>query len=265
MAITTMAQVTTALPGQRLSFERAITIASGAWVSPWLGGGFPAQGVTPSSGLSGDVPTAATVGALALVNAGSGALALARLHASLTGLGVTGVVMLYDRLWQNSGTNVTITTGQTVNSVALTRPDANGGQAEAWWQVYATMGTGTPQVTLAYTDQDGNTAQSAVSGVLATAMAVGRTGPFQLAAGDTGVRSIQTWTADATFTSGTIGLVIRRLLAIAPIMGGNMDALSDVLRSGLVAIPANACLELVVYGGSSAGIQVQGEALVIQG
>lgn len=264
MAFTTMAQVITALPGQRLRFRKSITTPSSGWGSGWAGSGFPAAGADPSSGLSGDVPTIATTGALPLVNAGSGALALARAQASYDQVGATMILLLYDRLWHNSGINATITTSQTINSVALTRPDANGANVEAWWHVYATMGAGTPNVTLTYTDQDGNTGNTTTSGVLATAMATHRTGPFPLAAGDTGVRSIQSWQADATFTSGTIGLILRRRLAEIPIYA-NADAVQDALRCVLASIPTNACLELVAYSNTGSSHILTGEFDVIEG
>jgi hypothetical protein len=44
-------------------------------------------------------------------------------------------------------------------------------------------------------------------------MAVGSFIPIQLAAGDAGVRSIQSWTQSATMTSGVYHLVAYRVLA----------------------------------------------------
>lgn len=267
MAITTMAQVLDALPGQRVAFSKSAAGAAsaGGFGSTWLGTGQPAAGVAPSSGLAGDVPTSATTGALQITNAASGALALARFQAGYTA-SLNGTIMLYDRLWHNSGISATAVTAQTIGSVALTRPDALGKQVEAWWQVYVVMGAGTPQITLTYTDQDGNTGNSALSGVLATTLAANRTGPFQLAAGDTGVRSIQTYQADATFTSGTLGLVLRRKLLDAPVPFTGIDTLSDALRTTLVEIPANACLEVLVGFGSLSGTaNIFGELSVIEG
>jgi hypothetical protein len=266
MAFTTMAQVLTALPGQRLVFSKAIPQSFGSWASGWSSAGLPAAGANPSSGLAGNVPTSATTGALPLVNAGSGELTLARLFATIaTSVGTRGMLLLYDRLWHNSGISATSTSAQTINSVALTRPDANGARVEAWWQTYAAMGAGTPSITLTYTDQDGNTGNTGSSGALSTTMAAQRTGPFALAAGDTGVRSAQTWQADATFTSGTIGLVLRRRIAEIPMTHDADVSTLDALGCALAKIDANACLEFVVWAGVTGTPTYQGEAWVIEG
>jgi hypothetical protein len=108
------------------------------------------------------------------------------------------------------------------------------------------MGAGTPTVTLAYTDQDGNTETTGTSGALGSAMANGRTNPFTLAEGDTGVASIQTWTASATFTSGTIGLVIRRLVCLKEFPDLTRPAIHDALSVGLPRVYDDACLEVLL-------------------
>lgn len=266
MALTTMAQVLDALPGQRLVYSKAVAQSFGGWSSAWNAAGTPATGANPSSGIAGDVPTNATLGALPLVNAASGTLSLARLFGVVTtAAGTRGTVLLYDRLWHNSGISATLTTAQTINSVALTRPDANGARVEAWWQTYAAMGAGTPGVTLTYTDQAGNTGNTGLSGALATTMAAGRTGPFSMASGDTGVRSIQTWQADATFTSGTIGLVLRRRIATLAVTHDGDIVTLDALGCALAPIDAGSCLELVMLAGVTGTPTYQGEAWVIEG
>lgn len=257
MALTTIAQVNAALPGQRVTWSKtAPGLTAGMWYSSWTVAGLPGQGVAPSSGLSGDVPTDATTGAMPFLNPAAGNTHLARVQGGLTQIGTHSIVLaVYDRLWHNSGISSTSTGAQTVNSVPLTRPDALGASVEAWWEVYVVMGSGTPTVTLAYTDQGGGTETAGTSGVLPTTMALGRTGPFSLAAGDTGVRSIQTWTASATFTSGTIGLVMRRLVALAPLPLGPATSL-DALAVGLPRIHDDACLEVLWWlmaGNSFAG------------
>jgi hypothetical protein len=265
MAITTMAQVTAKLPGQRYSFVKNASTTPGGWSSLWRLTGLPAQAAIPSSGLAGDIPTRATVGAFPIINAAGGSdLYLARISGA-NGLGnSTAEVILYDRLWHNSGISATAVTSQTINSVALTRPDALGGQVEAWWTVYATMGAGTPTVTIGYTNQDGTAGRTGTSGVLATTMATERSGPFQLQSGDTGVRSIQTWQADATFSSGTIGLVLRRRLASIN-LGVTQDSVQTPLECALARIPTDACLELVTMASTSSSMPTIGELNIIEG
>lgn len=248
MALTTIQGVNDALPGQAFAWQKVNgSTVSSTWLSQWTGTGAPGTGVAPSSGLSGDVPTKATTGAPNFVNPASGNTYLGRLATNANAVSTQGSLFaVYDRLWHNSGINVTSTSPQTITSTALTRPDANGARVEAWWETYAAMGSGTPTVTLAYTDQDNNAETTGTSGALATTMDLGRCGQFRLAAGDTGVRSIQTWTASATFTSGTIGLVLRRMLtAVGPV--GPAPASYDALGLGLPRVYDDACLEVLCF------------------
>lgn len=269
MALTTLASVNAALPGMKQEYVKAVAVTAGAWNSAWLLTGPPGTGVAPSSGVAGDVPTDATAGSFPFTNPSSGNTYLARLdgYAQAAGAGPT-MLAVYDRLWHNSGISSTATTAQTIQAstplVPLTRPDADGGSAEAWLEVYAAMGSGTPTVTLTYTDQSGNTGQSGSSGALVTTMAAGRTVPFQLAAGDTGVRSIQTWQASATFTSGTIGLVLRRCLTMLSLQV-NTPSSFDALACGLPRVYDDACLELLWFSQSANTIGAAVQFALAQG
>jgi hypothetical protein len=266
MAITTIAGVNAALPGQAWMFQKTVaSLFGGGWFSPWTFVGLPGQGVAPSSGLAGDIPTDATVGAPRFTNPASGNTYLARATATLgQSSSVSTVVAVYDRLWHNSGINVTVATAQTINSVALTRPDANGVNVEAWWEVYVIMGAGTPTVTLAYTDSGGNVRTDGSSGALATTMIVGRCGQFQLHAGDLGVKSIQTWTASATFTSGTIGLVMRRMVTMLAVRMG-VPVPGDALACGLPRVYDDACLEVLLFPNTSNQFTGNIDCSLIQG
>jgi hypothetical protein len=265
MAITTIADINADLPGQLLTWRRTPTnIPLGTHHSTWINNsGSPPAGSAPSSGLAGDIPTDATTGAMSFQNPSSGNTYLARLRASAWQSAASVTITLYDRLWHNSG--IAVTSGaQTINSVALTRPDANGASVEAWWEVYVIMGVGTPTVTLTYTNSAGTASRSGSSGALTTTMVPGRTGPFSLAAGDTGVRSIQTWNASATFTSGTIGLVMRRFVTSLTIQNGT-TAIGDALAVGLPRIYDDACLE-ILFLQASTGNQIGAVELnLIQG
>jgi hypothetical protein len=256
MAITTVSQISALLPtSQRPFWAKSITqnYSSGVATSLFGNTGLPGQGATPSSGLGGDVPTSATTGALPFTNPTGGRLTyVGRLTGGLTHQTNAGSIalLLYDRLWHNSGIDATSTGAQTISAndagaVHLTRPDANGASVEAWLQVYVAMGAGTPTVTLAYTDQDGNAETTGSSGALATTMPLGTTIPFQLASGDTGVRSIQTWTASGTFTSGTIGLVLRRLVTVCACWANQPQRGYDAVALGLPRVYDDACLEIL--------------------
>lgn len=256
MTLTTIAGLNTALPGQRKDGCKTFTPAAGFWRSTWLDAGAPGTGVAPSSSIAGDVPTSATLGAFPFTNPSSGITQIGRL---LAGLNVNGssagcVLALYDRLLQtgnSSGISATSTSAQTINSTALTRPDANGNQAEAWYEVYVVMGAGTPTVTLTYTNPAGTASRTGSSGALPTTMPVGRTGQFSMQSGDDGVKSVQTWQSSATFTSGTIGLVLRRLIAFVPLFGGHSVTQVDGLGLALPRVYDDACIETLIFATSA--------------
>lgn len=265
MAIATLDDLIAALGSgpQVRGFYKTLTPIQSAWVSLFGVTGFPGAAVNPSSGVAGDVPTDATAGAFPFTNPTAPDLTyLARL--ALTGT-QSGVLAVYDRLWQNSGLSATLLTAQTVNSVALTRPDANGADAEAWMQIYATMGAGANAPTMSYTDQDGNAGNTGtVQGYSASAVA-NRTFPIALASGDTGVRSIQSWTNSVSMTSGTFGIVIRRRLATLVLTVSNIGVMLDPLSGGLPIIPDDACLELLWLCTSASAVNLQGNLQLAQG
>lgn len=270
MAVTTLDGLVGAMPGQRFSLVRQSFTpqAVGTYHSLWLEAGIPGAGAAPTSSIAGDVPTNATAGCIPFTNPGGGSLSyVARMAAYAT---QAGMLFLYDRLLQtgnSSGISATSTSGQTINSTALTRPDANGNGAEAWWQVYVVMGAGaTNVVTLSYTNPAGTASQSATSGTaFPTTMGVGRTGPFRLAAGDNGVKSVQTWTNSNSMTSGTMGLVIRRLHAQMPVGYTNAASQMDGIGLGLPRIYDSACLELIWLAQTASSTTAGGEIVLVQG
>ena len=265
MAIDTLQKVVDALPGQSYAIVKATVSlpAAGRVTHLWTYAGFPPAGAAPSSGMAGDVPTATTTGAFPLKNPASGSSYIGKLTA---GCEATGTLHVYDRLWHHSGIAVATTTAQTVNSVALTRPDALGADVEAWFDIYATTGAGAATPTIVYTDQDGTAAQTGtVLGYLASSVA-GRTFPISLAAGDTGVRSIQSITLGVSLTSGTVGLVLRRRLASIGIPAANQRYTLSAIEAGMAGIPNSACLEfLYTVQVSLTGPPLCGEMSIIQG
>jgi hypothetical protein len=268
MAITTLDGLIAALAdstAQHWSFFKVFTPQIlGSYHALWNMPGNPGAAVTPSSGVAGDIPTDATAGAFPFTNPAGGANSyLSRL--ALNG-GVSLQLILYDRLWHNSGLSPTTTTAQTVNSVALTRPDALGGQVEAWMQVYAAMGAGAGgTMTITYTDQDGNTGNTATLQGFAVSAAAGRSFPYALASGDTGVRSIQAEQHTTTMTSGTYGLVLRRKLMTLSLAVPNQGVFVDTLSGGMPEIPDDACLELVVNASNNVAQTTYGAFSLAQG
>jgi hypothetical protein len=129
-----------------------------------------------------------------------------------------GAVYLWDRLVAVSGIAMSSTGDKTINSTALPRY-TDGVGVQVWLEV-TTAGTTTAPVCSmsSYTDQDGNTGQAGGS-ITFPAIALSNAhlvGPMPLAAGDTGVRSVETINVSvAGGGSGVVNVVlVKPLLSI---------------------------------------------------
>lgn len=261
MAITSLDQLSANLPGQHRHITKASATAEGAgtWHSLFLVAGYPGAGSTPpaNSAGSGYVPTAATAGALPWTNPPGGTAAfLARFAASLS---AAGTLILYDRLWACSGFGTVVTTAQNVTTPgALTRPAANGADVEIWGEVYTPPGATTATWTVSYTNQDGTAGRTATYTHPANAESVGQMFPFTLQAGDTGVRSVQSFTASVSSgTAGNIGITLLRRIAEIPNPVANAGRVLDAFALGLPQIYNDACLCFMVQCSGTATGQLQ--------
>lgn len=205
--------------------------AAGVPHSHWYSTGRPGAGAAPASGINGGGLIAPVAGQIPRTNPAGGANAYLK-HLRL-GASQPCSLLLCDRLWANSGLSVTSTTAQAITASGIPARsalgDANGEGVLAAIEWSAAGGSGTPTVTLTYTDQDGNAG--------ATASLVGNATPaagtfemFPLAAGDTGIRTPTSFIQNATRTSGTMHLVLFRILAQLSIPGAGMgDAIDEIL------------------------------------
>jgi hypothetical protein len=271
MTIATMDQLVAALGGssgqQQLSFFKFTGGVIGApqFCSYWTVNGNPGAAATPPTGV-GEVPTSATLGALPFINPTGGVNAyLAGLRGQVAG-GTVTCFMLYDRLVHTSGLVANSTSVQTVNSVAVNRPDSTGTGAELFVEVYGSPGSGSSTPTITYTNQSGVSGQQAIAPTGQSFNApVSQIIPMSLAAGDTGVRSVQSFQfIGSTYASaGNLGITIARKIAVLPSYGSGGSAASvDPFGLALAPIPSNACLFIVSFGGAQA---LFGMAEVAQG
>ena len=265
MAITTRDQ---ALAGFRPP-EDILKIGSatvvGRHYSPFYVSGRPGAAVAPSPGIAGAALTT-YAGQIPWTNPASGNSYLARFAGACN---VTGTLLLCDRLWHNSGITVTSTSAQTVNSVTWPARDANGSTnghgVLIGAEVSTVMGAGTPTWTLGYTNSAGTAGRSIVTAAQSATMAVGSFIPIPLAAGDVGVRSIQTWQQSATMTSGVYHLIAYRILARLPIMLANVDNALDAISSGFVRLYDNTVPFLLWLPSTTTGPTLSGQMIVTQG
>lgn len=221
-------------------------------------------GVNGVNGVCDVVGTAGTGGALSngshiLPDPSSGGWYLTR-------FGVTGVVAntyeLLDLVWYNTGLAVTTTTNQAITTPTLPARDINGSANGDGYGIalYALTALGNAaavaNTTVSYTNQAGTAGRTATFsgsvGFQAPATPViGTWMPFQLQAGDTGVRAIAGITLGTTYTSGTMMLVIYRPIALDGVVAANMPSGSLLLRQAVnpgVRVYNDTCFGVAVKG-----------------
>lgn len=237
MAITTLDGVVAGMQIPKPLTKIGIaTAAVGAMrgYTPWYVAGNPGAATASSDGVNGAAVTGNSVaGQIPRTNPSSANAYLARFAVNAS---TAGTMWLIDRLWQNSGLTVTSTTAQAITPASLPSRSgdgtSNGAQVMAAIEWSATGGAGTPTVTLTYTDQDGNTgATGTFTGVASPP--VGTFEIFTLAAGDTGIRAPTSFIQSATRTSGTMHLVLFRVLAMLEVSSANIGNAIDALTGGM--------------------------------
>jgi hypothetical protein len=254
MAITTLDGVIGGMQNNKPFFKFSATSeGAGTWHSLWAV--LNNSGATPPAYTAGSgyTMTNATVGALPFTNPGSGNSYLSRISATGT---VVGTLILYDRIWSCSGltTAAAATLNITTPGTIARNYDSYVG-TELWGEVYTAPGATTATWTVAYTDQGGS-AGTATYTHPANAETVGQMFPFTLAAGDTGVQAVTSFTTSATSgTAGNIGLTILKRIAEIPMAVVNVGGSLDIVQLGMPQILNNACLAAAVQcSGTTTGI-----------
>lgn len=272
MAITSLDQVIAGMSAPVPFIKTGVTMAAVAAqraYTPWYVGANPGASVANAAGVNGQAVTPAlgtsVLGRLPRTNPGAGNAHLARLTAMN---GTIGALWLIDRLWQNSGLTVTSTAAQAITPAALPSRDGAGGtnganvMAAIEWS--ATGGAGTPTVTLTYTDQDGNAGATGTFAGVATPP-VGTFEIFGLAAGDTGVRAPTSFIQSATRTSGTMHLVLFRVLAVLEVNQANAAFAIDALTGGMPRVYDDSVLQLLWFPSATTALSLAGTYVETQG
>lgn len=238
MAITTLDQlIAGSLPSEDIVKAGFTGEAAGQLHSPFYLAGRPGAATAPSPGLAGAALTSYAGQIPFPAAVGGENIYLSRLEFAQAAN--IGGVIFCDRLWHNSGIVVTTTTAQTVNSVAWpARDDAEStdGQGILVGLEVSTATTNASAVTnttMSYTNDAGTAGRTAtIPSFPATAVA-GTFVPFLLAAGDTGVRSIQSITLGTSYGAGAVHLVAyRRIVAIGTPLA-NVVAAGDAITMGM--------------------------------
>lgn len=268
MAITTVDQLLAAMLPP-VTFAKAVTpsLTAGRPFSLFYLAGMPGASVAPTPGLAG-AALASYAGQLPDPDPVSGKNThLARFQGAST---VTGTLILADRLWHNSGLSLTSTAAQTINSVAWPARDANGtsngSQVLIGLEVTTATGSGTPTLTMNYTNSAGVAGRTGTN-IFPTGAtsAVGSFYPIGLGAADTGVRSIQSFTLSATWTSGAASLVAYREIARLELTSPTVPNAIDAITSGMPRLYGDSVPFLLLIPSTATTSYISGQVVWAQG
>jgi hypothetical protein len=194
---------------------------AGCWYCTSKDAGYPGAWAPGTPGVNGrvtDGTTAADYGCIPIPNAATGGNYLTALEMAAS---VNHTNDFFDCLWVNSGLVVTTTTEQAIVSPTLPARDINGttvGEGCTIAMLVTTVGTNAAAIantTVRYTNSKGVANRvatlSAINGSqLPATPVVGTIIWFQLAAGDTGVQSIQGVTLGTSIVTGAVSMMICR-------------------------------------------------------
>lgn len=267
MAITTLDGLIAGMqPPEDFAKTGAGTQVVGRWYSPFYVAGRPGPAAVPSPGLAGAALTT-YAGQIPFAN-GAADQYLARLSAfSVT----IGTLLLCDRLWHNSGIVVTQTSAQTINSVAWPARDnaasTNGAGVRIGLEVSTITGAGASVHSIVYTNELGTGSKTGSPRVAyAAASIAGAFYDYGLAAGDQGVRSVQTFTSSVSMTSGVVHLVAFRVLARVSVPLAATEYAVDALTAGMPKLHDNTVPFLLwVPGVTTAPTALMGQVVYSHG
>lgn len=269
MAITTLDGAIAGMKAPREFFKVTTpTLVAGRPHSLWYLAGIPSAGAAPSSGIGGGTHSATVTGQMPFSNPVSGNTYLARIQGAAS---IAGTLMLCDRLWSNSGLDVTSTSEQTfTGSAQIPARDINGTNAGdgvfAAVEVSAATGAGTPTLTLKYTNSAGTANQTATNIIPTVATsAQGAFYPIGLASGDNGIQKAQSLQLNTTWTSGTIHVVLYRVIARLELTSALVPQAIDALTSGFPQMFNDSVPFWVFIPSTTTASVVQGNMVVTQG
>ncbi|MFM1891529.1 MAG: hypothetical protein RLZ44_606 [Pseudomonadota bacterium] len=255
---------------QEIFFNKAVTQNSaGQAASLWTEDAYPAAGGYGTS-LNARNCGNTTTGGLFFGNpSGTDSLYLVAGEVVPSASSI-GSLMLYDRLADISGIDMTTLAAQNFSMSALPRY-ATGAGVQMFLEVTTTI-SGTPPVfTINYTNQ-GGTASRTTGAVTCAANSANRLAYsgsiyIPLQSGDSGVRTAQSITLSVAASAGVCALVFARPLVSLPLLTAGAvverDFVTQVPR--MPPLEDNHCLALLTYGTGSTTGSLNGRFSAIAG
>lgn len=210
---------------------------------------------TPTASVALDSTSDHSIGPMPAV--GSGRLTIMGARLNPAGIGGQTIIPV-DLLNVSGGLSGIVTAAQTTNlpTAALTRY-TNGEGVMAGLCIWVSVGSTATTVTVSYTNQAGTPGQISTAtqiGGSNVANPAGRMIPIPLAAGDTGVRSVESVTlAGTTGTAGNFGVCLYKPLAMFAMNDFQGAQVFDAISTGgfisaLAEVHPDACLSIFGIG-----------------
>lgn len=255
--------LTVAGKGEDFYFNKAsiTTVANSFW-SLWTAAGQPGAGGFGGTNLAARAVSATTTGALAFTNpVGPDTKHLLAFNAASSV--AAGTLLAVDRLLDYPGISATVTTLQTADNTVVIPRYTTGAGVQMFCEVTTALGATAQTVTILYTNQAGTAGRSTTLSPV-TSSAVNRIpqlGFFiPLAAGDTGVRKIESWQFGGSMGAGVLNFTLCRPFADLPIQGAaQMVERNLVLHTPRIQqIVDNAALSFLLFAGTTSSGSING-------
>lgn len=272
MTITSLDELVNGLAGYPTDLQKdAVTAeAAGIWHSTWALAGNPGAGSAPAGGLNGANFSGTVTGQIPIPATVSGEqIYLAR--GDVAHAGNIGAVAVDDWLWGNGSIVATTTGAQAITSPTWPSRDVaastNGeGLRLAMYVSGATGNAGAiTNTTAIYTNSANVAARTATLPSFPATAAAGTWVVFNLAAGDTGIRSIQSVTLGTSYVSGTVHLVLFRPIARMATPAANTGYPFDFAALGLPKVWDSSVLAMRYLPSGTAVGAVSGSLSFAQG
>lgn len=265
-----------AYTGNAFPFMKTGTAAdvAGCWYCTAKDAGFPGAWSPGTPGINGrvtDGTTAADNGCIPIKNPSVGANYLTEIQMASS---VNHAHLFFDCLWVNSGIVVTTTTAQAITTPLLPARDINGttnGEGCMIGLLVTTANTNAAAIanaTVSYTNSDGVAGRTATLSAIAGSQipatpVIGTIVWFNLAAGDKGVRSIQSTTLGTSLAAGAVSLMIARDVAMIGTTIPNVSAQKIIGAPGIRLYNGTCMLHCVMASATTATF-FNGEVVVME-
>jgi hypothetical protein len=214
--------------------------------------GIPGAAVISTAGLGGEALTSYP-GQIPFTNPPAGQKAyVARLAVAPR---TTVALTLCDRVWHNSGFNVTTTAVQNFTGCPNFNRDVNNavgvGEGIFVGVEYYSAFPSTASISITYTNSAGATGRVGSTGNLNSSLTTTGFAGFALQGNDTGVRSIQSASISAAAASGTVSFVAYRPITVISTLADTSATVIDPLTGGLPEIFNDSVLFFVMTTASA--------------